>query len=148
MKQEHRWEQEVYEFIALAIIPKYPTVTVFTDPLKDMIKGKDAARLMALAKKRGLGKGNPDLCLAVAVGGYCGIALELKNSYSDIFTKNGLLKKKTIDKKNRYGNVIESYDHNLEQARKLENLRLNGWYADYGFGFDDTIAKLRKYFNV
>ena len=90
-------------------------------------------------------RGFPDLFLAEARKGFHGLYIELKNSKSDVYRKDGvtLLKKKKLIKRGKL--VIGSYDHNIEQQKMHDILRGKGYKVVYGWGFDDTIKKISDY---
>lgn len=85
-------------------------------------------------------RGYPDLFIAKASKGYHGLYIELKKDKSEVFLKDGVTLKKRVNKKT-------GKCHNQEQFKMLQELNQEGYLAIYGFGFDDTIKKIRNYLN-
>lgn len=91
-------------------------------------------------------KGQPDLFIQEPKGKYHGMYVELKYSKSDVFKKDGELKRKIVYKKIG-GKNIPAYDHIQEQVKKQEKLRSKGYYVVWGFGLQDSIEEINKYLN-
>jgi len=79
------------------------------------------------------GRAFPDWQILEARGGYIGFLLELKTSRDEVYTKSGEM---------RQG---RSYQHIHEQADMLAHLYGLGYWADWGFGFDDARQKVDWY---
>jgi len=75
-------------------------------------------------------RGFPDLMIFEMRGGYGGLFIELKKDRDEVFTKSGDYRQ---DK------------HNVEQREFHIRLRKKGYRVEYGFGFKDTIEKIRAY---
>lgn len=72
------------------------------------------------AKAAGYLKGIPDLIFYEPRNGFHGLAIELK-------TKRGKI--------------------SPIQRERIEDFRIRGWKAEVAFGYDETLAILRKYFD-
>lgn len=78
---------------------------------------------------------------------YSGFFLELKRDYDEVYTKYGLFKKKMVKIKKK-GIIVGEFDHIGEQWDMIQKLRLKGYYADFGLGFDDCVEKWEKYLSM
>lgn len=85
------------------------------------IPGRAGMQVVRAFKAEGLKKGVPDLCLPVARGGYHGCFIELKKP----------------------GGVISP-----EQAKWLDALTAQGYYATLCIGPDDAIQTLADYLGI
>jgi len=66
-------------------------------------------------------------------GGYGALFIELKKNKDEVFKKDGSYRQ---DK------------HNVEQREFHIRLREKGYCVIYGFGFDDTVEKIRLYMGL
>ncbi len=106
---------------------QYPRV-IFRFDIADLKLTKpQAVRMKALQGGR---RGFPDLFIAKPMKGYHGMYIELKNGYSDVFKKNGDLRKS---------------DHLENQNDTHIELKEAGYHVVWGLGFDDTINKIKEY---
>lgn len=97
---------------------------------------------IGLAKKIKMlqqGRGWPDLTIMepflLYERHYCGLVIEVKKDRSEVYRKDGKIKKK-ITKIYSEGILIEQYDHIQEQLSLLLDLRNRGFRAEWGFGYD------------
>ncbi len=97
----------------------------------DFSSGARMSLNQAVAHKRLQGaRAWPDLQIAVPKKGYHGFFLKLKVEGTTIFKKDGTLTKN---------------GHIAEQYAILNDLASQGYYADFGLGWEDTIKKLDWY---
>ena len=85
-------------------------------------------------------RGYHDLTILEPKGNYYGLLLELKKDKAEVYKKNGELKRRFNKKTNSC--------HNQEQFNHLKTMREKGYFAEYGFGFKDTIEKIDKYMKL
>lgn len=90
------------------------------------------------AKKLQGDRGYPDLFIAKASNGYHGLYVELKKDKSEVFLKDGVTFKRRVNKKT-------GKCHIQEQHEMHERLRAEGYQVVWGFGFDDTVNKIKEY---
>lgn len=132
--------KKIEESIALKVAKymqiQYPNIIYRFDV------GADVKLTMGQAVKfkslQGENRGYPDLFIAKPSNGFHGLYIELKKDKSEVFLKDGKTLKRRINKKT-------GKCHNKEQYEMLEKLNKEGYLAVYGFGFEDTIDKIRNY---
>lgn len=139
-------QKDIISFFRNHIQRHYQDATLYVDVMKSLAGGKEQARLVSIAKHYGLERHNPDIVIVCALQGYAGIAIELKKETP--FKKDGTLKSNKVVRKNSKGLIVETYDHNEEQASKLIALRQNNFYATYAIDYKNTIDILCKYFDI
>lgn len=71
----------------------------------------------------------PDLLIFQRNSQYNGCFIEIKRSAGDLYLKSGKLKN----------------DHVKAQEECLAMLRQQGYYAEFGVGYNDTIQKIERY---
>lgn len=152
---ETHLQQQVYQYLTM----RYPEVI-----FKFAADGLGMSKLQAYKAKRTglLTKGFPDLFIARRVVlhedttpqlghhasianppyfepqrfwsgkslSFCGMFLELKTDVSVVLKKDGTLKKN---------------EHLENQVEMMNRLRLEGYFADFAFGFDDAVNKITWY---
>lgn len=118
-KKNKKSEERVQLLICKYLRSQYPNVIFSCDVAAGM-------RLMPwIAKKvkdMKSGRGYPDLTIDKRNGKFGGLKLELKNVIGDVYLVDGI--------------TLKSNPHVHEQAKVLEQLRAEGYYADFAFGFD------------
>lgn len=95
------------------------------------------------AKMMRSGRGQPDMIILapskveISPGHpmYYAMCLELKNSRSDVYKSDGTISES------------RSKEHVREQFKMLSELRGMGYWADFGFGFEDCKKKIDDYFS-
>lgn len=107
---------------------QYPQV-IFRSDLGGIRLSKGLARKAKMIQKEGA---YPDLFIAQPVGKYHGLFVEIKYELSDINNKNGTFVKS---------------EHLFEQATMLDKLNKQGYYGDFGVGYDDCVFIITQYFN-
>jgi hypothetical protein len=130
-KLEKKLSYRVAEHLAVF----YPDVEFRFDVAADMKLTKGQA--VICKQKLRHNRGYQDLTILEARGGYFGLLIELKKDKSEVFCKDGRIKKK-YDKKT-------DSDRNLEQFNHLSKMRSKGYFATYGFGFEDTERIISEY---
>lgn len=85
------------------------------------------------AKRIQKGPGWPDLFLPIPRAHYHGMFTELKYSRGEVYTKKGEMRQE---------------EHILTQAAILKQLCDLGYYAVWGFGFDETIELIGGYLRL
>ena len=85
-----------------------------------------AVKYRQLQSERGL----PDLFIAKPSGKFHGLFIELKTDESQVYKKDGGLR---------------ASEHIIEQNEVLTRLSVLGYWAEFGFGFNDTIEKIDRY---
>lgn len=115
---EEQVHQQIVEYLRL----QYPYVLFRTD----MGGIRLTPGLRAKAKRVQGGRAWPDLFLAEPRAHYHGLFIELKKDGVVIFKKDGSL---------------VANEHYREQALVLEALRIKGYMAEFGIGFD-AVKKL------
>lgn len=137
MKQKQLEKKLSYQ-IATFLKLQYPKVEFRFDIAADLKLTIGQASIVKnkLKHKRGY----HDLTILEPKGEYHGLLLELKKDKSEVFRQDGKLKRK-VDKKT-------GKCHNQEQSEHLEKMRKKGYFADYGFGFLDTVKKVKNYMEL
>ena len=82
-------------------------------------------------------RGYHDLTIMEPKRGYHALLIELKKDESEVFRKDGKLKKRINSKTGKC--------HNQEQYNHLLKMNGKGYLAYYGFGFDHTIKIIDEY---
>lgn len=133
-QQEKKLSYQIAAFIKL----QYPKIEFRFDIAADLklTIGQSAVVKDKLLHKRGY----HDLTILEPKGKYHGLLLELKKDKSEVFKQNGELKRKYNKKTNSC--------HNEEQRDHLDKMRKKGYIADYGFGFIDTVKKIKNYMDL
>jgi hypothetical protein len=131
-------EKELSYQIAAFLEFQYPKVVFRFDVAADLYLTQRQASIVKnkLKHKRGY----HDLTILEPKGKYHGLLLELKKNKAEVFRQDGELKKKTNKKTGKC--------HNQEQKQHLDNMRKKGYFADYGFGFVDTVKKIKTYMDL
>lgn len=88
-------------------------------------------KLAKISKKQNSHRGIPDLIIHKVIPPYAGFYLELKKDGIKIFK---------VRTPNEYKD-----EHTAEQADYIFYLRNEGYYADFGLGYVDSIIKIRSY---
>ena len=144
----------IVRYFRYAIQPKFRDAQLIVNPLADTYFGKEGARIMQQAARRGFEKGLPDILiiqqtitpapdedLLFSEGypyelhfmSFAGIALELKSDNANVYKQNG---------------ELIANEHVQRQARVLEKLRSNYIIAEFAQGFDEAMAYLSWYFDM
>lgn len=74
----------------------------------------------------------PDMNIAEARGGYCGLYFELKEPDNSPFMKDGKTLKRKFNKKTGLDSIAE-------QACTLDRLKAKGYFAQFVIGLDEAI---------
>lgn len=106
---------------------RYPTVLWRTDGAGVNRSSWTAKRY---ARSTQAVKGWPDLQIVAKRGPYGALFLELKTERNSPYRKDGSLK---------------TDPHVQEQAFVMEQLRMRGYAADFGIGFQDSCRKIDAY---
>jgi hypothetical protein len=106
----------------------WPGVVFWSDGSGNNLSPVQAARNTALRSSRGI----PDLLILAKRGPYGACALELKTEKNTPYLKSGKL---------------STDAHVQEQAEVLQALMNVGYFATFGVGFDDCVAKIEWYFS-
>lgn len=125
-KQEEIIHTQICNFINL----QYPNI-IFTSDASGIYVGKYRAIIMS--KQRSQHK-IPDLLIFEPKGIYKGLFIEVKINESCVFLKDGKTFKKS--------------DHIKEQYNTLKLLDSKGYFATFGFGYDQTIKIIQWYLNL
>lgn len=131
-------ERKISYDVADYLFNNYPDVEYRFDVAADVKLTIGQATIVSqkLRHKRGF----HDLTILEPRGGYFGLLIELKKDRSEVFRKDGKLKKK-------WNNKTQS-DHNEEQMAHLRKMRDKGYYACYGWGLDHTIGIIDEYMKL
>lgn len=133
MKQEEsRLSEQVSQFLKL----QYPNLIYRFDVSDLKLSMPQAMRNKKLQMKD---RGYPDLFLAFPSKGFHGLYIELKKDRSEVYKKDGTFKRK-------WNRKTQSC-HVAEQNTILKRLNDLGYKAVYGFGFIDSITKIKEYLN-
>lgn len=105
----------------------------------DVIFTSDASGLrlsiglrVEMKKKRCATYKIPDLIILQPRPGYSGLIIEVKRSQSDVINKDGSIKKN---------------EHIENQVKSLDRLKQVGYFACFGFGFEDCKRTIDAYMN-
>lgn len=133
-KQEKRLSYSIAKYLKL----KYPNIVFRFDIGADLKLTIGQANIVKnkLFHKRGY----HDLTILEPRSEYHGLLIELKKNKSEVYLKNGEVRR-------RYNKKTNSC-HNQEQLNHLKLMRSKGYFADYGFGLKDTIEKIEKYMSL
>ena len=129
--EESRIAENVGQFLKI----QYPKLIYRFDVADMKLTMPQAIRQKKLQMKH---RGFPDLFISQPSKGYHGLYIELKKDKSEVYLKDGVTLKRRVNKKT-------GKCHNIEQFEMLERLNKEGYLALYGFGFDDTIKKIKEY---
>jgi len=91
-------------------------------------EGKRNWAALKYASLMGSKRGLPDVLIFKPMGGYNGLALELKAK--NIYKKDG---------------GLYADPHLQEQALVLKEFEKNGWMAHFAIGIDDSMSKINTY---
>lgn len=119
-------EEMLHMQVCQYIRQKYPHVIFSSDPSGMYVSMNQAKKLKVLRSHSGL----PDLWILEPRGGWHGLILELKKEGTELYKKNGTLRKN---------------DHLEQQQRVLDMLKEKGYYATFSVGYDATISLIDKY---
>ena len=119
------YEDELQEKVAEYIAKEYPSV-MFDGNSKNFKLDK---RQGALAKRMGKRRGYPDLFIATARHGKHGMYIELKREGERLKKKDG----EWAD------------EHVAEQAKVHEQLRSEGYWADFVIGYEPAVTIIKWY---
>jgi len=119
------YEDELQEKVAEYIAKEYPSV-MFDGNSKNFKLDK---RQGALAKRMGKKRGYPDLFIATARHGKHGMYIELKREGERLKKKDG----EWAD------------EHVAEQAKVHEQLRSEGYWADFVIGYEPAVTIIKWY---
>lgn len=122
MKKEERLQIAVARYIKM----QYPNV-IFTSESSGIRVSMGVA--VQMKKQRSLHK-LPDMIILEPSKGYNGLCLELKNTYSDCYLKNG---------------DVRQTKHIQEQAKTLQLLEYKGYKATFACGFDEAQRIIDEY---
>lgn len=123
-KKRAKKEEKIQAAVCGYIKSKYPEVVFFCDLASGMkLPIHIAARHKAMRSSNGI----PDLFIAKSCDKFVGIFMELKSSADKALKKNG---------------EIKSDEHVKNQTRVMKKLRDQGYFADFGLGFEDTVKKI------
>lgn len=130
-------EQKLSYMIASYLTLQYPDVVYRFDIAADLklTIGQSKVVKNNLRHKRGY----QDLTILEPKGNYHGLLIELKKDKSEVYTLKGTLKR-------RWNKKTKSC-HNKEQFSHLEKMRNKGYFAEYGFGFEETKKLIDNYLN-
>lgn len=142
VKRKNKGEEKIQIAFCQYVKSQYPNVIFNCDLASGMKLTKSMA---ARAKKMRSSRGMCDFFAAQPSGQYKGFFLELKTGRDEVYTKKGEFKAKKMQVKNSSGLVIETYDHLQVQEAMMKRLRLLGYYAEFGLGFDDCQQKFDNY---
>lgn len=126
-------EIDLYEQLALYMNVQYPGVIYHFDLSGLWTPSHKARNLYGRLNKRAW----PDLFIAhmrqgaAGPGSWCGgLFLELKKDSTVLFKKDGSMR---------------ANPHHLEQAKMLESLRMQGFFAEFAVGFDQAKELIDNY---
>lgn len=120
-------EAELQENIALYIKMQYPEALFHSDFGSGIKLRPWQARTQMM--QNGGRRGWPDLFIAKAMNGSCGLFIELKRDGTRIKKKNGEW----------------ASPHIKEQNEVLEKLRTEGYRAEFAVGFEEAISLIDEY---
>jgi hypothetical protein len=126
----NRKEQELQNAICKYMRLQYPNVIFKVDGGADANKVSYVAR--QVYSKQQYKRGYPDFQIIKPSKHYNGLFLELKSCYSELFNKNGTMRR-------------GSNDHHVEQYDFIKELRDNGYYADFAWDLDNSLNKIIQY---
>jgi hypothetical protein len=130
VKHEEALQKQVCHWLKL----NYPNIIFRSDYASDLNLTQNQARTHANLQS---GRSFPDLFIYSAQRGYHGMALELKTEGTIVILKRG-------DKKGH----LTSDPHIREQFFLLKQLRSEGYWTNFGIGFDDCIELIQWYFGT
>jgi hypothetical protein len=121
-------EKEIHVNICEYLRMQYPEV-LFTSDASGL---RVSMGVIMEVKRKSCNYKIPDLLILHRNSQYNGCFIEIKRSASDLYLKSGKLKN----------------DHVKSQEQCLFMLREQGFYAEFGIGYNDTIEKIEKYLNT
>lgn len=119
-------EKELTKQVCAYIKKNFPHVYFFTDP-SGMFQKSWGAKIML--KNNRSTHAQLDLIILHAMHGFHGAIIELKREGEKLKKKDGTYKDK----------------HAEEQAKSLEHLHSQGYYAMHGIGYEETIKMINAY---
>ena len=119
-------EHNVYEQIAIYLQLQYPDVIYRFDIAADL---KLTMGQAVKHKKLHPNRGYPDLFIAEPMSKYHGLYIEVKKEGEKLTKKDGSWRT----------------PHITEQAEKIEKLRVKGYKAEFGIGFDECKKIIDEY---
>jgi hypothetical protein len=120
-------EKEIHVNICEYLRMQYPDV-LFTSDASGL---RVSMGVIMEVKRKSCNYKIPDLLILHRNSQYNGCFIEIKRSIGDLYLKSGKLKN----------------DHVKAQEQCLFMLREQGFYAEFGIGFDNTIQQIEKYLN-
>lgn len=137
-------QKHAVEFYYKVIRPRYPDSILEVNPFADMHFGKHKINsmpasqwVMVQAKRAGWERGKPDIVITqkLSLDGkiYNGVALELKRDGEKVYRQDGEL----------YAN-----EHLREQQAWLDRYQKQGYIASFSIGPDETLGRLKDYFQL
>ena len=124
MKEELNVQKSLCKWLKL----QYPRMVFFSD----MSGLKTTIGVAVQMKALRSGNAIPDLFIACPANGKAGLFLEIKRDVAAVWRKDGTLRKN---------------EHVAEQFAMLMYLRDLGYAAEFGYGLDDCISKVKNYFS-
>lgn len=121
---------------------QYPDVMFLSDAISNVeLTDPQKARNKSIQKRD---FSCPDLVIFKTTSQFSGLFLELKANSP--YTKEGKLKKQTVERKDpKTGIVVEVYDHLQEQDRALRRLRQEGYKAEFCWSINMAIRIIDEY---
>ena len=120
---EYKIHVALVEFVTL----KFPHVEIRSDLAGIKMPMGLAVKVQKL---NGYRRAWPDIFIAEPMGRYCGLFIEIKKDCSELYCKNGDMRKAA---------------HIVEQSEKLESLRKKGYCAEFCCGLDECICMVGSY---
>jgi hypothetical protein len=146
--KRRKLEESVRARVCSYLRNHYPGVVFFADFAADLkLTPHQSVQLRKSRSSRGI----PDLTILCPrkVDGrqYAGLCLELKQDGTVLYKKDGTMRKNTVSRKvvTARGIRLVKYDHNLSQARMLEELTRVGYKAEFAVGFDEAARIIDEY---
>lgn len=127
-------EESLQIFLSQFMRLKYPDIIFNSDIASGMHL---PIWIAAKAKAQRSSRGMPDMVILEPRGKYHFLAIELKNTISDVYLKDGLTISNT-----------KSNKHVLEQDSLLKRLRDKGAFAVFGFGRDGCMRIIDEYMSL
>lgn len=131
--KKNKKEEKLQISLSRYIRTKYPDIIFNSDIASGM---KLPIGMATKAAKMRSERGLPDMIILEPKGKYKAMCLELKNKESDVYLKTGEI------------SDSDSKKHVREQRNLLARLSSKGYWADFGFGYDDCIKKIDNYMSL